>query len=455
MVNGLVEQKNEEYYICESINLFNTNKNDGLALAEKGISLYPQSLTLLSNMGTFCFHLGLYKKAAVYLGRKLELTPDSINDLLNLGCLQSTLSNLEDARSCFEMLLCITPGHKQAIYNLGRVLLKLNLSPNGWKHFLSVVETDEGYEKISKNLCIKKYAEGKLEDQHLLLYCVEHGFGDSIQFIRYVKLLKNIHKVREITVVCPTELYSLFLNLSEIDNLYSCKKGEVLIGDLGASVDSFIMLFGVPRILSTTVDSIPNELPYLKIDQKTELLWKERVDRDTTNVDFKIGVVWKSGGGEHSLSSLKMLAPLWRVAQKIEAQTGKRIAFVNLQKGDCTSEIADFSQTQPMFDFSSEVNCFNDTGAIIKQLNLVISIDTSVTHLVGALNVPCWVLLRSEGDWRWGLHKDKSDWYPDCIRLFRQPPHVDGLPSEVSWDVAIENMANQLQEKLEVAFYIQ
>jgi hypothetical protein len=327
------------------------------------------------------------------------------------------LHRYEEAETAYKEALKITPDSVHSQANLGYLLLELGRYKEGW----SLYETR--YDpSINPSFPVYEFPFAQWRGEPLagktILLISEQGFGDDIQFIRFTALLKE-HGAR-ITLMCKQPLRRLFSMQSDIDHLID-------MTETPQKHDFWSFLLSVPLYLETALETIPAQLPYLKIlpEWITEnLVLPAR--------GFKVGLVWK-GSSEHgndlnrSLPGFSVLEPLWSVPQ---------VTFVSLQK----EAVSDHPAKQPIIE--REMDDFADTAALISQLDLVICVDTSVAHLCGALGKKCWVFLPFIGcDWRWMHDRDDSPWYPNVIRLFRQtnPNH---------WEDTIAKMVTELSDEV-------
>ena len=280
------------------------------------------------------------------------------------------------------------------------------------------------------------YQGESLEGECLVVVC-EQGNGDILQFARYLALLKSEKKVKRLLVLGPKCFESLIEHLSCVD-LYTVNTGKRLV--IPDEFNFWVLLMSLPEYFDTQLDTIPTERPYLFVN-KEMLKEVEKLPTDS----FKIGVVWKGNCGEganekRSLSSLQQLKPLWDLAKN----NNLNISFVSLQKEDLNDELGCNKQSQPMVDVAETLIDYNHTAAIVEQLDLVISIDTSIVHLAGALNIPCWVLLPYfKRCWRWSDAEESSAWYPGNMRLFGQ------RSDEKTWKPAIERLTDALKIKVQ------
>jgi hypothetical protein len=252
-----------------------------------------------------------------------------------------------------------------------------------------------------------------------LIY-TEQGLGDAIQFIRYIPLV--VQRGAKLIVECRKELASLFRNVSGVKQVI--KAGEQL-----PAFDVYCPLLSLPLRFNTTLKTIPADIPYIKADAVLFQKWKNRLSDD--NPKLKVGLVW-AGRPTFKLSHLKecplrMFSPLAQI---------KDITFYSLQKGNGSEQAKNPPEGMNLIDYTDEIQDFSDTAALIENLDLVISVDTSVAHLAGAMGKPVWTLLPFSPDWRWMLKREDSPWYP-TMRLFRQPSHGD-------WKPVIERVKKEL-----------
>ncbi|MCB2109163.1 MAG: hypothetical protein KDE14_15740, partial [Rhodobacteraceae bacterium] len=250
------------------------------------------------------------------------------------------------------------------------------------------------------------------------------GLGDEIMCARFAAALAARGASR-VTWTCRPELRVLFDGVIGANEVASVREGES--PDVGQH-DVWAHMLSVARYLCPSPDSIPSALPYLRPDAARFAKWRGHLNAGGR----KIGLVWK-GGAQHpndahrSLPSLTALQPLWSVPD---------VTFYALQKG--RDENLATPMSQPMVNLGPKLSDFADTAAVIAQLDLVISIDTAVAHLAGALGKPCWILVPAiNPDWRWIAGRDDTPWYPDAVRLFRQAKPGD-------WVQPVQCMAAEL-----------
>jgi hypothetical protein len=251
-----------------------------------------------------------------------------------------------------------------------------------------------------------------------ILLHTEGGLGDAVNFVRLVPMATR-HGGRFVLECQPT-LISLFQGIPGVDQLVA--RGQPL-----PPFDYHLPLQGLPRILGITLQNIPNQVPYLTAPKDRAVSFAERTLNDGK---LRVGLVWCGvmyNEADFRSRTLDIFHPLMKLPG---------IRFFSLQKGDASAEIP--PPDTDWVDFSNELKDFSDTAALVSIMDLVISVDTSVAHLAGALAKPVWVLIPTQSDFRWLLDRTDSPWYP-TMRLFRQRQGDD-------WSKTIEDMTKSLSE---------
>jgi Flp pilus assembly protein TadD len=258
-----------------------------------------------------------------------------------------------------------------------------------------------------------------LEGARILIHA-EQGMGDTMQFARYVPLVAARHA----TVILEVQ--------PELRGLFAGMEGASLVIGRGESLPEFAWhspLLSLPRAFGTQLATIPANIPYLQSNPSAVQEWSQHLRGD----GLRIGLVW-SGNPLHVRDPQRSL-PLNQLRALLEMN---RTTFYSLQKGSAASQLLALPIETNLIDLEPQLKDFADTAAAICNLDLVISVDTAVAHLTGALGKPVWVLLTHAPDWRWLLDRDDSPWYPTA-RLFRQPAPGD-------WSSVIDRVANELQQ---------
>jgi len=370
----------------------------------EAIAAYQTCLQLDSNFILARYNLGVvlgdcdrYQEAIEQLKGAIDLDPKSVQAYNRLGFSYGNLNQLNEAIKCYDRAVSLEPNFAQAHFNLGMTLLQAGEFRRGF----SECEWRWQTEDFQSFDCPHPPWNGENIADKTLLVHTEQGAGDSIQFIRFLPLAKQ--KCKRLLLCCPPHLKSLFSQVIEIDEI-------LLPGTISLSAfDTYIPLMSLPHVLGTTIDTIPNTIPYLKAASSRFPLGNTGDDRP------KIGIVW-AGSPTHKNDRRRScaLVDFLPILEREDCQ------FFSLQKGDRSRELSDLPSSIVVADLSDLLHDFTDTAAAIVQLDLVISVDTSVAHLAGALGQPVWTLLCYHPDWRWLLDRDDTPWYP-TMRLFRQP----------------------------------
>jgi hypothetical protein len=269
-----------------------------------------------------------------------------------------------------------------------------------------------------------------LEGRTILLHA-EQGFGDAIQFIRYLPLVARCGG--KIIIECHPELQRL-LQTAAADS------PVVATGHTLPAFDLHCPFLSLPRLFGTNLTNIPKDVPYLHANAADVEVWRKRLADQSASL--KVGLAW-AGRPTHQNDrnrSLKLgtFAPLAQLAG---------VRFVSLQKGEAAAEAKSPPEGMELLDAGPELKDFADTAALVAALDLVIAVDTSVVHLAGALGKPVWVLLPFAPDWRWLLNRDDSPWYP-TMRLIRQQRRMEWEPVVASIREELNALAETGQRNL-------
>jgi tetratricopeptide (TPR) repeat protein len=377
------------------------------------------------NMGNALLNAGKLDDAVANYRQALEIQPDYAEVHCVLGVALKELGQFSDAVASLQRALEINSDLAEAHLNLGSLFLSLGQYAEAWPRYEARYHSNiNGKYVIQPDVPFPRWRSESLAGKSLVIW-PEQGFGDEIQFSRYIPMLK-ILGVSRITLVCKSPLKALLGTLEGVDAVVSQSEAASL-----PFHDYWTFSMSLPLHFATTVETIPARLPYLSVLPERLDLWQDRLP--TTGL--KVGLVWK-GSAEHkndanrSLPGLSTLAILWSVPG---------LTFVSLQKGQGEEEAATPPTGQPILHMGSGIQDFADTAAIVATLDLVICIDTAIAHLTGALGKPCWVLLPASGtDWRWLRERTDTPWYPGVMRLFRQAQAGD-------WAATIGKVAQALE----------
>jgi tetratricopeptide (TPR) repeat protein len=383
----------------------------------RAIAARPAYADAHNNMGIALQDLGRHEEAVASYRRALALKPDHIDAHNNLGLSLRDLNRHEEAIRCFEFAQAITPDHVDAHVNEALARLALGDYATGWKKYawrLLTANFSKGRKRPAQPLWLGHW---DIAGKTILLHG-EQGLGDTIQFARYVPLVAQ--RGAKIILAVQRPLTALMGTL----------KGASVVRGQGEPVppfDGFCPLPSLPLAFRTSVETIPADVPFLSAPVDRLATWRPIVD---ALAHPRVGLMWTRGPSPHDRRSmpLRALLPLLEL---------RGIQFVALQKELPDGEAALLQSTGVPSFLGESLTDLADTAAIIAMLDLVITIDTSIAHVAGALGKPMWVLLPFSADWRWLRARSDSPWYPTA-RLFRQPAPGD-------WQSVVTQVAKALE----------
>lgn len=342
--------------------------------------------------------------AEVACAQALRLERENPDAWCNLGVVYARMGLEVESEECCREALFLAPGHAKALFNLAYLLLRQGRWEEGWASF----ESRDWYAYMARHVDCPRWRGEPLAGRSILVG-FEAGHGDMLQFGRYLAELKA-RGAGPVTLLCHPPLKRLFASLPGVDTLVGFDEELATSG-----WDFWTPLMSLPYLCQTRVDNVPATLPYLRAEPALIAEWRLRLPV----AGLRVGLVWKGSTGfendaERSLPGLATLLPLAEVAG---------VSFVGLQKGAGEDDAAHPPAGLRLTSLGPLLRDFADTAAIVDQLDLVITVDTAVGHLAGALGKPCWLLLPDYlTDWRWLTERTDSPWYPGVMRLFRQPP---------------------------------
>ncbi len=399
--------KPNDHYLLNNLGLIRFMQND-LDAAE---NLYRTALNynqahpeILSNLSATHRLKGNLEEAIHDSRQALTLRPDSLDALNNLGNALKDARRIEEAIVAYRKALHIAPDNADIHKNLSMALLALGHFNEGWREYEWRWQSQQlrhSARNFSRPLWNGEAGEGKT-----ILIHAEQGFGDTLQFCRYAPLIKA--RGFRVIMAVPPPLKRLVQSLDGVEKVISSTTEEI------PSFDLHCPMMSLPLAFRTVPDTIPSEVPYLWPRSADVDKWAERMVALKSNA-FKVGLVWSGSARSYSPDliatdkkrsiALNVLSPLMDVPN---------IQFFSLQK-----ERAQAAEGFHLIDWMSDCHDFADTAAFITNLDLVISVDTAVAHLAGALGKPVWVINRFNSCWRWFVGRDDSPWYPS-LRLFNQ-----------------------------------
>jgi tetratricopeptide (TPR) repeat protein len=386
----------------------------------KGLELDPDSAGIWMDLGSVQRSLRRFHEAKESCRRAIELNPRSPMEHYNLGVVHLDLCEIDQAIECFRQAVAVKPAAPLPHWGLALALLVDGQYLEGWREYEWRWECKDIFAtrpKFTQPAWTGTDPAGK----RILLYS-EQGLGDAIQFSRYAPVLAK--RGAQVIVQCGPSMKRLLATLPGVKAIH-CEPDPL------PAFDAQCSLLSLPMLLKTTVETIPADIPYLFADPDRAGVWRQKLASIPGRL--KVGLAW-AGNPDHQRDhdrscGLQCLAPLAQIAG---------VAFISLQKGPAASQAITPPPGLMLHDFTVDLSDFADTAALITNLDLVISVDTSVAHLAGALGKPVWTLPAFAPDWRWLLNRSDSPWYP-TMRLFRQKSPGD-------WNSAIGQAAETLKQ---------
>lgn len=427
---GIVyQQQNHLDKACETFN--------------KVLATNPHNLSALREYAKTLLRADKLEEAAIYFEQALQLEPRHVYTQFDLANTYNMLNRMTEALALYELLAENHPKSAELIYNYAYALKKvgrveeaipfyqkaLHLKPDyANAHFslglayLTLGDFKHGWPEYewrwaSYNESPKKFNKpiwdgSDLNGKRIFVYA-EQGLGDTFQFVRYLKLLK----AQGAHVIFQTQkpLKTLLSRCPYIDELLV--QGQQHIPPF----DTYIALMSLPLMFDTEIETVPAEIPYIYADEHLVTYWKEQLSSDT---HFKVGICWQGNANyrtqalRHTVAAKSTSAAMFAPLADVEG-----VSFYSLQKingEDQLNKLPDGFVVHTFGpDFDESHGRFMDTAALIKNLDLVITIDTSICHCSAALGAKVWLLLPTPADWRWMLECTHTPWYPN-MRLFRQ-----------------------------------
>lgn len=397
----------------------------------EAIAAFRQCVALQAEFPNARYNLGValgdaeeYEEARVCLQAVIEAEPERAEAYHNLGHIAQAQRQPQQAMGYYRQAIALEPNYAQAHFNLGMLLLQTGDYAQGWPEYEWRWKTGQ----FTPFQCPHPPWDGApILDKTLLIH-TEQGAGDALQFARYLPLAAQ--RCKKLILVCPAELIPVFASLPGIADLREA--GTVKVDEF----DVWLALMSLPRVFGTTLDTLPAVVPYIDI---AAIGRRKNIDALPTLTPSlpKLGIAW-AGSPTHR-NDRRRSCPLQEFLPLLRTHG---IACYSLQKGDRGGGLAELPPEVAVQDLSPQLNDFGDTALVIGQLDLVISIDTAIVHLAGALGKPVWALLPYVPDWHWGLEGETTPWYPS-MRLFRQTSPGDWAEVMARVGRALEGWAGE------------
>ncbi len=415
-----IHSTNADYHSNLGKFLTETGENDAaIASCRQAISLNPHLVDAHLNLGVALEAQGQLDAAIASFREAIRLKPDYAEAHNNLGAALKSQGRLDAATASFRKALALKPDFADAHWNLALVQLLEGNFREGWKEYEQRLEFEEN--AMLTRCFPQPQWEGDDLTGRTILLIAEQGLGDTIQFVRYAPLIAR--RGGKVVVWSRPQLNRLLQRVPGVDRV-------LVQGDPFPPFEVQCPLLSLPRVFGTTVQSVPAEVPYLSADPELASRWSLRFAAEDRR--RRIGLAW-AGSPTHKGDRIRSISP--SLLSPLAA--AKEARFFSLQKGDAAKQANLLPAQMQVTDWTEELTDFADTAALIANLDLVISVDTAVAHLAGAMGKPVWLMLPFMLDWRWLLDRPDSPWYP-TMRLFRQPKLGD-------WSSVVDAVAAELQ----------
>ena len=398
---------------------------EAVAACERALELRPNYPEALTNLGNALRALNRLPEAERALRRALALRPTDVGCYNNLAIALQAQDRPMEALAVLDLAVALDPDDPETHHHRAMLLLREGRLIEGWEDYESrfrIKQSGDAYKQFADAAPWR----GQPVDGRTILLVPEQGLGDTIQFARYASLLSERGAFVVMGVQRP-----LAQLLRSVPGVSRC----VAVGEPLPTYDVHCPLLSLPRALGTTLETVPAVVPYVFSEPDAAARWSERLRTDVAG--FRVGLVWagnpKHLGDRQRSIPVKAFAPLWRVPG---------VRWFSVQAGERATDLAEIpiGDLPPggIDDLAPELTDFAETAAALTNLDLVISVDTSVAHAAGALGRPVWTLLARVPDWRWLRTGASSPWYP-TMTLFRQDDRRD-------WETVLSEVEQRLRE---------
>jgi len=391
--------------------------DEAVVLMERSIAAAPETALYHRNICEAYRSLDRYDDALAAGHRAVGLTPRDPQCYHNLGVLHYHRLELDEAIYCAESALALDPDFAGAHFGIAEASLLRGDFRRGWDEYEWRFRLGNAPKLLPPT--DRPQWDGSPMPSGRLLLIADQGYGDVIQFARYIPWAAR--RCPDIAVACSSEIRPVVAQQPGVGTTFDHWENQP---DFAA----YCALSGLPRLAGTTLPTIPAPIPYLRADPEKVAMWAERLSWLVPAGYRRVGIAW-SGRPTHvndrnRSTTLSTFAPLAELP---------RLALISLPKGPAQGQIGAYWGRAPLVNLGVD---FADTMAVLHSLDLVVTVDTVFAHMAGAMGRPVWVMLPFAPDWRWLLDRTDSPWYP-TVRLFRQP-----APGQ--WDPIVAEIARRL-----------
>jgi len=389
---------------------------EAIEVLRRALAIQPNHPYVLSNLGVALARLGRPEEAVPYHEQALQINPSFPMGMMNLGVALRSLGRFDEARNAFQRALALEPNNPALHENLANELLVTGDWDKGLIEFERRLD--------DKSIFVRNWTtprwDGSDPAGKTILLAAEQGIGETIQMARYAQLIDQ--RGGRVVMEVQEPIASLISRAQGVSEVVA--QGQAL-----PNHDAYAYVGSLPHLFRTTPQTIPAKVPYISADPARVENWRRKFSE--YGDDLKVGLVW--AGSQHHRSDphrsmlLVDFAPLADV---------KGVRFLSLQTGQPSSQVFSAPREMRLVDLSNSLSSFEETAAALANLDLLISVDTAIVHLAGALGRRVWTMLAFAPHWRWLLNRSDTPWYP-TMRLFRQPGYGD-------WPGAMQQIKQEL-----------
>jgi Tfp pilus assembly protein PilF len=393
----------------KGILLFRTNRHQAAAeLVERAVQLAPAAAEFRRNLCPIYERVGRYEDALRIGRHALDLNQYDLQTLHNMALVHYRRLQLDDSIACARQAVALDPTAPGPHFQLAETLLLRGEFAEGWREYEWRFRIAGAAPPLPPN--DRPQWDGSPLPGGKLLLVADQGYGDVIQFARYIPWV--CERCPDVVVAADPILHPLIRQLSStaqlVDRWERCPPFA-----------AYCPLSGLPRLHSTTLETIPGGVPYLRADPARTASWRVRMQDLIQPHSCRIGIVWAGRPTHNNDSNRSATLAAFRLLAELEDTV-----LISLQKGARQGDIGGYFGRAPLLNLGAEIADFVDTMAVIEGLDLIVTVDTALAHLAGAMGRPVWIMLPYAPDWRWLLDRTDSPWYPSA-RLFRQPQAGD------------------------------
>lgn len=386
----------------------------------RSIALHPGIYEAWQNLGSTLIELGHHDEGRMAIANALRIKADDANAYHAMAVSLRLTNQIDEAIPWCQKALQLDPTREQSRLQLAHLRLLQGDLLMGFR--LHEWAREDAYNKS----WVHKSWNGQDQRGLKILILGEQGFGDDLHFVRYVKQVKSLGA--KIILGCKPPLARLFRAMPEIDVVHPFNEPP-------PDFDYFCPVMRLPYIFETTLSTIPGEVPYLHADPDDIATWSERLSKYGTGM--RVGLCWAGAARKHDPKVNRVdQRRSMRLSDFAPLAAVPNVTFFSLQLGDGSGQ--DAPDGMHLVDLTSHIRDFAHTAALIENLDLVITVDTSVAHLAGGMAKPVWMLSRFDGCWRWLMDRSDSPWYPS-MQIYRQSQIGD-------WGPVVAQIASDLNQ---------